>query len=104
MTNRIQKPCKNCGKMFTPCADCESNKTMFRWRRFACSSTCAKEYFAKIEASRQKRTDNIKPSMANAENVGFGKTKAKDVVSLESAISKKAKKNDLKNEESEQIE
>ena len=52
MAGKVQKPCKLCGKMFTPCADCENDKKMFRWKKVACSPECAKEYFAKIEASR----------------------------------------------------
>lgn len=42
--------------MFTPCADCERDKTMFHWKKFTCSFNCAKEYFARIEASRQIKT------------------------------------------------
>lgn len=53
MAGKVQKPCRICGKMFTPCADCEKDKTMFHWKRVACSPECAKEYFKKIEASRQ---------------------------------------------------
>ena len=49
---KVQKPCKICGKMFTPCADCERDKTMFHWRTVACSLECAKVYFAKVEAAR----------------------------------------------------
>lgn len=61
MTNKIQKTCKACGKLFTPCADCENDTTMFRWKRVACSPKCAKEYFSKIETSRQ-------PQRVNKEN------------------------------------
>ena len=53
MSDKVQKPCKICGKMFTPCADCANDSSMFRWRRVACSLECAKEYFARIEVSRQ---------------------------------------------------
>lgn len=45
--------------MFTPCADCENDKTMFHWKKVACSPECAKEFFAKIEASRQPKVKNI---------------------------------------------
>ena len=38
--------------MFTPCADCERDKTMFHWRTVACSLECAKVYFAKVEEAR----------------------------------------------------
>lgn len=57
MATKVQKPCKICGKMFIPCADCENDKTMFRWKRVACSPECAKEYFAKIEKSRQSKVE-----------------------------------------------
>ncbi len=59
MSNKVQKPCKICKKMFTPCADCENDKTMFHWKKVACSPECAKEFFAKIEASRQPKVKNI---------------------------------------------
>lgn len=65
MANKIQKPCRVCGKMFIPCADCESDKTMFRWKKFTCSFNCAKEYFAGIEASRQL---NAQADTDNAQN------------------------------------
>lgn len=39
--------------MFTPCADCANDSSMFRWRRVACSLECAGKYFAGIELSRQ---------------------------------------------------
>lgn len=53
MSDKVQKPCKICGKMFTPCSDCANDNSMFRWRRVACSLECAKKYFARIEWSRQ---------------------------------------------------
>lgn len=65
MANKIQKPCRVCGKMFTPCADCANDKTMFRWKKFTCSFNCAKEYFAGIEASRQL---NAQADADNAQN------------------------------------
>ena len=61
MADKVQKPCRICGKMFTPCADCESVKSMFRWRRVACSPECAREYFAKIEKSRRPEAENLAP-------------------------------------------
>lgn len=67
MANKIQKPCRVCGKMFTPCADCANDKTMFRWKKFTCSFNCAKEYFARIEASRHLKT-NIDADNAQNDN------------------------------------
>ena len=49
---KVQKPCKTCGKMFTPCADCERDKSMFHWRTVACSLECATAYFTKVEEAR----------------------------------------------------
>lgn len=59
MINITQKPCRVCGKLFTPCTDCANGKTMFRWKKIACSQKCAKEYFAKIEASRQPKSQGM---------------------------------------------
>mgnify|MGYP001035105178 FL=1 len=56
MSDKVQKPCKICGKPFTPCADCAKDKTMFHWKRVACSQECARKYFAKVEASRQTKS------------------------------------------------
>lgn len=57
MSDKVRKPCKICGKMFTPCADCAVDSSMFRWRRVACSLECAGKYFARIELSRQTPAD-----------------------------------------------
>ena len=57
---KVQKPCKTCGKMFTPCADCERDKSMFHWRTVACSLECAKAYFAKVEEARNVINTEIK--------------------------------------------
>ena len=54
---KVQKPCKTCGKMFTPCADCERDKNMFHWRTVACSLECAKAYFAKVEEARKPKQE-----------------------------------------------
>ena len=54
---KVQKPCKTCGKMFTPCSDCERDKNMFHWRTVACSLECAKAYFAKVEEARKPKQE-----------------------------------------------
>lgn len=69
MASKVQKTCKICGKMFTPCADCENDKTMFRWKKVACSPECAKEYFAKIEASRQPKFESAAPQTVEKGNI-----------------------------------
>ncbi len=102
MANKVQKPCRICGKMFTPCADCENDKTMFRWKRIACSQKCAKEYFAKVEVSRQAKAANAEP-----QPVEIGNIETPDIKS-EAAIgnikSKRTRKKNIENEESEQID
>lgn len=67
MAYKVQKPCKTCGKMFTPCGDCESDKETFRWRRFACSYECGKKYLEKVleargELKKKKEVVNITTS------------------------------------------
>ena len=69
MTGKVQKPCKICGKPFTPCADCENDQTMFRWRRVACSPECAKEYFARVVSTRNPRFENTEAHAAKAETL-----------------------------------
>ncbi len=59
MADKVQKPCKICGRMFTPCADCADDRSMFRWKRVACSRECARAYFAKIEASRPSSAESL---------------------------------------------
>lgn len=79
MANKVQKPCRICGKMFTPCADCENDKTMFRWKRVACSPECAKEYFSRIEESRNQKiiseTNNNDISLSNEQDEEMFKPK-----------------------------
>lgn len=77
MADKVQKPCRVCGKMFTPCADCENDRTMFRWRKFACSLDCAKEYLSKIEESRQAKTES--DTALNGEVV-FSETAGTDII------------------------
>lgn len=101
MANKVQKPCRICGKMFTPCADCENDKTMFRWKKVACSPKCAKEYFAKIEESRHKtKTMTLQP--VDTEKVGDIATEVK--VITENVKPKRTKKKNIENNESEQID
>ncbi len=53
MSQKVRKPCKVCGKMYTPCADCEKDKTAFHWRSVACSLECGMEYFKMVKAARK---------------------------------------------------
>lgn len=96
MANKIQKPCRICGKMFTPCADCENDKTMFRWKRFTCSLECAKEYFAKINESRKPQ---IQTEIIQNDNIVFA-----EMVDANIVKPKRVRKKNIENEESEQID
>ena len=86
MTYKVQKPCKVCGKMYTPCVDCERDKSAFHWRTVACSVECGLEFFRKVEEARKpKETVQEKETIPTSE---------------EPKVQKK-KKNISKNEESE---
>ena len=50
MSYKVQKPCKICGKMYTPCSDCETDDKVFHWRKVACSYECGQKYLAKVLA------------------------------------------------------
>ncbi len=105
MASKVQKPCRICGKMFTPCADCENDKTMFRWKRVACSPECAKEYFAKVEALRLHYVENSETCANETENIKIDHTVLEENTVVEDIKSKRTrKKNDIKIKESEQIE
>lgn len=58
MAYKVQKPCKVCGKMYTPCSDCEKDKTVFRWRTVACSEECGKKYFQMVMEARNKNNSS----------------------------------------------
>lgn len=102
MATKVQKPCKICGKMFTPCADCENDKTMFRWKRVACSPECAKKYFAKIEESRQLKTG---PEIRqDVHNDSLPTSDVDDVADVETVKPRRGRKKNIDNEEREQID
>ena len=44
MAENKKIPCRVCGKLFVPCAYCQSHADTFRWRNFACSRECATKY------------------------------------------------------------
>ena len=101
MSGKVQKPCKICGKMFTPCADCENDKTMFRWKRVACSPECAREYFAKIEISRKQKSETIESQSVGNKDISTTDTGLEN--SIENVKPKRTRKKNIENKESEQI-
>ena len=60
MSKEKKIPCRVCGKLFTPCAYCQSNNDAFRWRNFACSMKCAKKYIDDTIAYRATLNDKEK--------------------------------------------
>jgi hypothetical protein len=68
-------PCRVCGKLFTPCAYCQSNADEFRWRNFACSMKCAKKYIDDTIAYRAGLNNERKPAVKEKTKTDFtGKT------------------------------
>lgn len=63
MAYKVQKPCRVCGKMYTPCPDCENDKSIFHWRTVACSYECGKIYFERVMETRS--TDVAKTKSDN---------------------------------------
>ena len=57
MAYKVQNPCKVCGKMYTPCFDCEQDVKTFRWRTVACSMKCGMEYFRMVEEARKPKVE-----------------------------------------------
>ena len=51
--NKKKIPCRVCGKLFEPCAYCQSHADVFRWRNFACSRECAAKYIDETIAYRE---------------------------------------------------
>lgn len=93
MAYKVQKPCRVCGKMYTPCSDCESDKSIFHWRTVACSIECGREYFKRIEQSR------IADNTMSRENKSINNNQN---IVAKNGYKKGSKKKNI--EESEQIE
>lgn len=60
MAENKKIPCRVCGKLFVPCAYCQSHADTFRWRNFACSKECAIKYINDTITYREslKNKDN----------------------------------------------
>lgn len=69
MGYKVQKPCRVCGSLYTPCSDCENDKSAFHWRKVACSIECASKYFELIEKSRKGNTEDVKPTTKEKETI-----------------------------------
>ena len=79
MAEKKKIPCRVCGKLFEPCAYCQSHADVFRWRNFACSRECAAKYIddtiAYRESLKNKETGTVKNKVETvAEEVSTEKT------------------------------
>ena len=79
MEEKKKIPCRVCGKLFEPCAYCQSHADVFRWRNFACSRECATKYIndtiAYRESLKNKETGTVENKVETiAEEVSTEKT------------------------------
>lgn len=109
MSYKVQKPCKICGKMYTPCSDCETDEKTFHWRKVACSYECGQKYLEKVLAERaiptisNLVTDNTEKLDTNHESETERVKKYRgDVKKIDYKTSQKIVKRENK-KESEQI-
>ena len=59
MSYKVQKPCNVCGRLYTPCGDCERDNTAFHWRTVACSYKCGQIYLQRVMEARSKDKEKI---------------------------------------------
>lgn len=108
MAYKVQKPCKVCGKLYTPCSDCERDKTTFHWRTVACSVKCGMEYFKLVEEARKPNVEKKVIEVKETVSEDIETVSVENAETVEEVIEKKSyKKKSIKTankEESEQIE
>lgn len=91
MAEKKKIPCRVCGKLFEPCAYCQSHADVFRWRNFACSRECATKYINDTIAYREslKNKDDNK-DVVDMGNVGVA---SNDNISVEKTTTTRKKPN-----------
>lgn len=67
MAYKVKKHCRVCGKLYTPCADCENDNVAFHWRTVACSYDCGLEYFKRIMESRNVNPKNAETTISKSD-------------------------------------
>lgn len=104
MIEKKKIPCRVCGNPFEPCAICQSDNKMFRWRNFACSLKCAEKYIGDTIAYRESQRQKDVSTIADTETVSNVTTE--DVVTPKRKYNKKKQVDNVEivNEESEQID
>ena len=101
MPYKVQKPCKICGKLYTPCSDCERDKTAFHWRTVACSLECGSKYFKLVEETRNPK---VEEKVVEVKETVSDETISENVEVVEKKSYKKKSTRMANKEESEQIE
>lgn len=108
MPYKVQKPCKVCGKLYTPCSDCERDKTAFHWRTVACSVQCGMEYFRMVEEARKPKVEEKEIEVKEIVSEEIETISEENAEVVEEIVEKKSyKKKSTKmvnKEESEQID
>ena len=69
MAEKKKIPCRVCGKLFEPCAYCQSHADVFRWRNFACSRECATKYINDTIAYRESLKNKGNKTVKEVENI-----------------------------------
>ncbi len=70
-------PCRVCGKIFVPCNKSSASIGAFNYHAVACSPECGTEYLRRVQAARQKPTEqNIPDATVSTEEIGEVKNDA----------------------------
>ena len=77
-TYKVQRPCRVCGKLYTPCSDCDNDKTAFHWRAVACSIECGRKYLQMVLEARSE----VKPLSDTTELKKTTKRKYKKITEI----------------------
>lgn len=105
MTKNKTIPCRVCGKLFVPCAYCQSHADTFRWRNFACSKECATKYIndtiAYRESLRSKKDDISENVEIVKENIMIKESKTTKKKNIKNTSTIVETKNEIENEETE---
>ena len=104
MAEKKKIPCRVCGKLFEPCAYCQSHANVFRWRNFACSRECATKYIndtiAYRESLKNKDDDKI---VLDIENVDTASNENTSVEKTTTTRKKPNKRNSVNIVESDDV-
>jgi len=90
MAEKKKIPCRVCGKLFEPCAYCQSHDDVFRWRNFACSRECATKYINETIAYRKSlnKKEEVNSTGTKTESVNK-KISDEETITTRKKISKK---------------